>query len=212
MSTGLHRDLARISFETEKVRDIPEWAGQPKSWTQYKDRKLTTSAESHLFYHYGRTLGPGNYADVGVYRGGSVAALAHGMKDGGHRGTVYAVDLFDPHGESANSHPNADTPDILRAYFKANFPGIALEIRKGDSTEWGRKLHVPLRFAFIDADHNYAPCKADFEAWGRLVEVGGVLAFHDTDFDTVDQVVRELPLCWKLERHIFRTKAFRRVF
>lgn len=211
MSTGLHRDEARIDFSTEKVRDIPEWRDQPKNWTNYKERKLTSSAESHLFYHYGRTLGPGNYADVGVYRGGSVAALAHGMKDGGHRGAIYAVDLFDPSGDSANCCPNADTPEILDAYFRENFPRIRLELRRGDSTEWGRKTDVPLRFAFIDADHSYAACKADAEAWGRLVEFGGVLAFHDTDFDTVDQVIRELPKCWKLERHVFRTKAFRRV-
>lgn len=211
MSTGLHRELSRVDFKTEKVRDIPEWAYQPKSWTQYKERKLTSSGESHLFYHYGRTLGPGNYADVGVYRGGSVAALAHGMKDAGHAGTIYAVDLYGAGRDSVHCCPNADTPEILGAYFAANFPKVHLEICKGDSVEWGRRVQVPLRFAFIDADHSYEGCKADVGVWAPQVEVGGVLAFHDTDFDTVDQVIRELPKCWKLERHVFTTKAFRRV-
>lgn len=211
MSTGLNRDTSRISFETEKVRDIPDWSLQPKPYTAFRQKKLTSSAESHLFYHYGRTLGPGSYADVGVYRGGSVVALAHGMKDAGHAGVLYAVDLFDAGGDSANCQPNADTPAILRNYFDAFFPSIELRICQGDSSKWGRAVHAPLRFCFIDADHTYEGCKKDVEAWAPHVEVGGVLAFHDTDFDTVDQVIRELPPCWQLERHIFRTKAFRRV-
>ena len=56
MSTGLHREAARIDFTTEKVRDT-EWCGEPKPWTRYTERKLTSSGESHMLYHYGRTLG-----------------------------------------------------------------------------------------------------------------------------------------------------------
>lgn len=211
MSTGLVRDLSRVDFTTEKVRDVKDWALQPKPYTKYPERKLTSSAESHLFYHYGRTLGPGRYADVGAYRGASAAAVAHGLQDAGSYGRVYAVDYYEDTRDSRNCCPNGDIPEVLSAYFKANFPRVDLEVCKGHSTEWGLRLDVPFRFVFIDADHTYEGCKADVEAWSRLVEVGGVLAFHDVDFDSVDQVIRELPNCWKLERHVLRTKAFRRV-
>lgn len=211
MSTGLHREQSRISFGTEKVRDIPEWKHQPKSWTHYPERKLTTSAESHLLYHYGRTLGSGRYADVGAYRGASAAAIGHGLHDAGQYGRVYAVDLYGDTCDSRRCCPNADIPEKLAEYFKESFPRVELDVCKGDSAAWGRALDASFRFVFIDADHTYEGCKRDVEAWARLVEPGGVLAFHDTDFDSVDQVIRELPRCFKLERHVFTTKAFRRV-
>lgn len=211
MSTGIPRDLSRIDFKSEKVRDIPEWADQPKPWRQFKERKLMKSGELHLMYHYGRTLGPGNYADVGVYRGASTAAIAHGIKDSGYPSVVYAVDLFAGVSDSANDCPNQDTPEILRDYFTSKLLDVGLILCKGDSVEWGTHMTQPFRFVFIDADHSYEGCKADYEVWSRWVQPGGVLAFHDTDLDTVDQVVRELPSCWKLDRHVFTTKAFRRV-
>lgn len=210
MSTGLIRDVKRINLATEKVRDTP-WRREPKSWTQYPERKLTSSGESHMLYHYGRTLGPGRYADVGAYRGASTAAVAHGLKDAGSYGRVYSVDYFADTMDSSNCCPNHDTPEFLRRYFDATFPHVDLEICKGNSAEWGRRLDVPFRFVFIDAGHTYEDCKADVEAWSRLVEPGGVMAFHDTDFDSVNAVLEELPKCWKLEHHIFRSKAFRRV-
>ena len=211
MSTGMSRNLARVDFATEKVRDVPEWAQQPKSWAQYPERKLMASAEIHLLYHYASTLGPGRYADVGAYRGGSTAALGHGLHDAGSYGRVYSVDLFSGLGNSAHCCPNADTPEVLKSYFKRRFPRVDLEICKGESAEWGRRLDASFRFVFIDADHSYEGCKRDVEAWAPLVEPGGVLGFHDIDFDSVDRVIRELPEEWKLERHVFRTKAFRRV-
>lgn len=210
MTTGLHRDISRIDFTTEKVRDT-EWRADPKPWTKYPERKLTSSAESHLIYHYGRTLGPGRYADVGTYRGGTAAALGHGLQDAGSYARIYAVDYYSPIAQNSNSCPNADIPEKLSAYFKAHLPRVDLEICVGETSEWGRLFDQPLRFVFIDADHSYEGCKADVEAWSRLVEPGGVMAFHDTDFDSVNAVLDELPPCWKLEHHIFRTKAFRRV-
>lgn len=210
MSTGLHREASRIDFKTEKVRDT-EWRKDPKPWTQFGDRKLSTSGESHLIYHYAKTLGGGRYADVGSFRGASAAAMGHGLQAGGHYGRVYAVDYFAETGDSAHCCPNADTPGILSTYYREQLPEVDLVICKGHTGEWARKVHGPFRFVFIDADHSYEGCKADTEAWSVHIPVGGVMAFHDTDFDSVDQVIRELPSCWKLERHVFTTKAFRRV-
>jgi predicted O-methyltransferase YrrM len=207
----MRRRASRLNLLTEKVRDT-EWGKEHgRSWAKYTAKKLTTSAESHLLYHYGRTLGPGNYADVGVYRGASAAAIGHGLYDSRTNGTVYAVDLYEEPGVSINSCDNADVPTRLVNHFSEHIPTVGLAVCIGDSAEHGWNIQLPFRFVFLDADHHYEALKADVAAWGRLVEVGGVLAFHDVDFDSVHQVIQELPSEWKLERHVYSTKAFRRV-
>ena len=50
---------------------------------------------------------------------------------------------------------------------------------------------MEFNFLFIDANHSYAGCKADFENWSPLVRSGGEIAFHDANLDSVNQVVVE---------------------
>lgn len=165
----------------------------------------------HLLYRYPRLLGPGNYADVGVFRGASTVCMAQGLHDGGHRGTVYAVDLFeDPTPLDPHSSDNSDTPRLLQAYFAENYKSVGLEICIGDSGAVAQSLDVPFKFVFIDADHTYEGCKKDYLAWERLIVPGGMLAFHDANYDTVDRVIQEIDPHWELVRQIFTTKLFKR--
>jgi hypothetical protein len=46
-----------------------------------------------------------------------------------------------------------------------------------------------LDWVHIDADHSYAACKADIEAWAPKVKIGGVVAGHDyTDMNSATTV------------------------
>ena len=152
-----------------------------------------------------RHLGSGGYADVGAWHGGSTVTIAHGLKDGGHKGTVYSVDFFHTDTEG-HSIPTA--PDALRKYFDQHFEnhGIHLNLCVGESSTWGTMIDEPLKFVFIDADHHYEFCKKDFQAWGRLVVPGGVVAFHDCQFRSVNAVVEEAGPEWIQGRKIFSTR------
>lgn len=210
---------AALDYATEKLRDIPQWCREPKGWAPVRFKSKTTSGESHLLYRTARQLGEGNYADVGVYRGASTATLAAGLRDGGHHGTVYAVDLFGPLIGGGVTHidvaegcenwcGNEETPQLLRHYFDERFPEIDLEVWKGDSATIGLSLDIPFKFVFIDADHHYEGCMRDYLAWERLVTVGGMLAFHDTHLPGVNQVIEEIDPHWQLVHHIYSTKVF----
>jgi len=43
-----------------------------------------------------------------------------------------------------------------------------------------RKRTSDIDLLFIDGDHSYEACLADWRAYGPLVRKGGVVAFHDT--------------------------------
>lgn len=202
-----------LDYATEKIRDIPGWNLEHKGWAPQRFKSKTTSGESHLLYRTALQLGPGNYADVGVYRGASTVCLAAGLYDGGHHGTIYAVDLFAPlmHGdEYAHWSDNEHTPQLLRHHFDEHYPRIGLEVCQGDSCNIGFSLTgVPFKFAFIDADHSYEGCLKDYVAWERLIEPGGMLAFHDTHLPGVARVIEEIDPWWQLVHHIYSTKVFK---
>lgn len=202
-----------LDYATEKIRDIPGWNLEHKGWAPLRFKSKTTSGESHLLYRTARQLGPGNYADVGVYRGASTVCLAAGLHDGGHHGTIYAVDLFAPlmpGDDEGYEHwcDNEETPQLLRHHFDEHHPHIGLQVCAGDSSNVGFSLSVPFKFIFIDADHSYEGCLRDYVAWERLVEPDGMLAFHDTHLPGVAQVVSQIDPWWKLVHHIYSTKVF----
>lgn len=206
----LPRDSNLVNFKTEKARDL--WPGGTRPWVKAPFKRGTSSGESHLLFMLAWSLGPGNYADVGTLHGGSTVALAHGLNSGGHRGKVYSVDLF---GQRINGEKQGSvtTPAKLQAYFDKTFKDVELVICKGFSAEWAEKIQEKFKFVFIDADHSYENCKADTLGWAPKVEPGGYMAFHDSHFLSVDQVIREEmnPENWKQTHHVFTIKVFQRL-
>lgn len=188
---------------------VNKWKNDPLDWKKYRDLKNGSFAERRLLYRMPLELGPGSYADVGVLKGQSTACLMHGIHDIGGNGTVYAVDLFGTGQKNESGFKQA--PEWLKNYRKEQNLSSGLEILIGDSAEWGRRLNTPFRFVFIDADHSYAACKRDWEAWSRLVEVGGCVAFHDCHMLDVNRVISEIPDNWKLIEHVYSTKLFQRM-
>lgn len=200
-----------LDYATEKIRDIPGWKSEHKGWAPLRFKSKMTSGESHLLYRTARQLGPGNYADVGVYRGASTSCLAAGLRDGGHHGTIYAVDLFarfGPDDDIEQWSDNEYTPELLRYYFEEHHSDVHLQICAGDSFDFGVSLNLPFKLVFIDADHSHEGCMRDYVAWERLIEPGGMLAFHDTHLPGVARVVEEIDPWWELVHHIYSTKMF----
>lgn len=198
-----------IDSKTEKVRDVKDWAKDPKPYLKYPSKSKKSSAETHLLYRLSREVGAGNRADVGVLYGHSTAAMAHGLQDSRELGCIYSVDLFGKLGEDLHL-----VPSKLENYIEEqNLDKVQLYICKGDSSTWGWKLVAPFKLVFIDASHDYNDVKKDIVAWSRLIEKGGYLALHDSHFSTIDQAIREeIDLDkWKQEYYIYTTKVFRRL-
>lgn len=208
-SKSLDRDNSLLDFKTEKVKDLSEWKHSPKPWQGVGFKKHTTSSETHYLYELAKELG-GNVAEIGVMFGGNTVTMAYGLRDGPGKGKIYAVDYFGsiPKGPDSGSK---ETPENLLDYFTEHFPKIGLEICIGESAEVGRRLDAFLNLCFIDACHTYENCKNDFLAYSRLIVPNGVIAFHDTHFLGVNQVIQELGPEWQFMRQVFSIKTFRKL-
>lgn len=198
-----------LNWRTEKVRDIDDWAKHPKPYNEYKEKALLSSSEKHFLYHSAKRLGGGNYANLGTWGGVSAACMAYGLRDAGQTGTIYAVDIF--------SIPKVrHMPEKIPQNFRdlGLDKHVDLTICKGWTAEWAEKLKdVKFKFIFVDADHSYEACKEDFDLWSPMLEVGGEIAFHDCEYESVDNVMNEnlKEPEWKFVRQIWRIKQYKRV-
>lgn len=130
-------------------------------------------------------IAPANWAvvNLGVYKGASVAAMALGRKDvilAGAR-PVVAIDHF--LGSVGETFDVAVEGDI-QAIYQENLVRLGIEnlveTRAISSEQAVREWSDgPIGLLFVDASHDGASVRADFERWIPLVAKGGVVAFHD---------------------------------
>jgi predicted O-methyltransferase YrrM len=122
----------------------------------------------------------GAIANLGCARGISAGVMAHASSH-----PVYSVDLYEgSHGS------NAEKARELWSRLK-----VTVQQCIGSTDEWAEILtDVRFGLVFIDADHSYEACKADYENWGRLVMPGGRIAFHDNHMRAVRRVLKEVTL------------------
>lgn len=194
-----HKDASKVAHPG-KVKES-KWRNIEKPYTQYPhhSKNMHASVEGAYLHTRPETLGDGNYANLGVFRGYSTFAFACGLDKIKGKGKVYAVDLY-----------QYIEPEEMLRIFKEMKKDQYLEICKGFTHEWPEKLDVKFKFIFIDADHHYETCKQDFELWSPLLEDGGQIAFHDVDMITINKVIEELGSDWKLVDHVYRIKSFKR--
>jgi len=197
------RITEKKNLGTEKVRDT-RWAKDEKPYAKINFQTTMTSGESHLLYDAAKRLGPGNYANLGVFTGKSVYCLGHGLKHAEHFGTIYAIDVFHRQETKLQIEAISQVIDEILQY---------VVFCKGFTHDLANRLkHLSFRFVFIDADHYYETAKMDWDLWSSLVDVGGEVAFHDTHLESVDQVVQEIDYSkWELIDHIYTTKLFKKL-
>jgi hypothetical protein len=133
----------------------------------------------------------GDLIEIGVFAGGGTVKLARFARR--YHKKVYAVDIFDPGADKT------ETPDGVRmnVIYQAFLEGRSqLEVyeettRRFDNIitikEDSKRVRFPAEqkfmFGFIDGNHHPDYVKNDFSiVWPNLV-AGGVLGFHDYNFE-----------------------------
>jgi len=203
------RNLDLLDWKTEKVRDVDDWKKHAKPYTAYPEKGLHSSSEKHLFYTIGQQLGSANYANLGTWGGSSCACLAYGIQSVGQVGTIYAVDVF-------SIGKVKHMPRQIPKHFKdlKLDKNVDLKICKGLTSTWAHKLRdVKFKFIFVDADHSYDSCREDFDLWSPLLEVGGLMGFHDCEYEEVNTVLQESLVApkWEFVRQIWKTMLYKKV-
>ncbi len=210
VSMGITKMMDRGIKQPARVKDHSEWRNEPKPWgvPKYPHKSQHSSTEAHYLYRTALELGAGNYANLGVFRGGSVNFIAEGLRQRGEGGKVYGVDLFDTGGKCVNG---AETIENLTEVFEERGLMKYVEFCKGYTHEWPERLsHLKFKYIFVDADHYYESVKQDFELWSPLLEPDGLIGFHDTDMNTIDKFLTEDMDGWELVDHVYRIKSFRK--
>ena len=143
-----------------------------------------------------RRLPHGPVLEIGSYCGKSAVWLGAAAREVG--GTVFTVDhhrgseenqagwqhhdpdLVDP------SSGRIDTlPRLRHTLERTGLEDVVVAV-VGDSPTVARHWRTPLSLLFIDGGHGTEPAHADYEAWARGVQPGGLLVIHDVFPDPAD--------------------------
>ena len=153
---------------------------------------LLSRVEANFLYDTPARIGEGFYGDLGTFHGRSSACMAGGMLDNTVKAHIITVDSYDGRGIKGRFRKCLRTPESTRNNLKEKGLDSYVTIVKGVTAEVAKDFQdKEFVFIFIDADHSYKGCKADFEAWSSLVKSGGEVAFHDANKETVNLVVNE---------------------
>lgn len=174
---------------------------------------MLESSEGRVLQNLARDT-PGVVVEIGSYRGKSSAYLGRGIQQresfvppggiGEH--TLYCIDVWrrfaDYYPHKTNSVFNDDS--IYESWEgQTHAAGVRelirpLEMSSEDAHRWWTSDQGPnssIGVLFIDAAHDYAHARQDYDLWTPYVEAGGIVAFHDYGNprweDGVTQVVKE---------------------
>ena len=136
--------------------------------------------------------------EVGSWRGRSTTAIANHML-----GELWCVDAWkgklsmdDEAMYPGSEEEAAQAEREFLVNMKEHIAINRLYILKGSSdmaVDYLMANHGPVfDFIFIDADHSYEAVHHDIVEYGKLLQVGGILAGHDNWMPGVEQAVKEL--------------------
>jgi MMP 1-O-methyltransferase len=177
----------RFNEIVELTRNIQGWAHPHSLLTLYD---LAQQTPRH-----------GAVVELGSWKGLSAAWMGLALKDRGH-GQVYAVDTW----SGTSTEPgHADllkdyAPDQLYQEFLGNMQRLGLQETvtaiRADTRQAARQWQhgTSIALLYIDAGHEYADVRADFEHWAPNVIDGGVIVFDDVpSWPGPTRLITELP-------------------
>ena len=172
---------------------------------------LISRPEAEWLYRIPRVLGPGMYAELGTFRGRSACVLGETISKLPDSKLV-TVDAFDDRFVSRRFRiPDADIYKTVTDLFGSRGLSPYILAIQSDTAEAASQFtDDTFRFLFIDAGHSYEAVKADFEAWNNKVEQDGIIAFHDSYKNEIQDFHSEIA-GWKEFDRIDTLSVWRRV-
>jgi predicted O-methyltransferase YrrM len=138
--------------------------------------------EGDFLYSMVRSLRPTRTLEVGMANGLSSLFIAQALRDNG-TGTHTAIDPFqnsDWHGAGMALVKQAGLADLVEL----------VELPSHQALPDLERAGVRAEFAFVDGSHLFDYVLTDFLCVDRLLVDGGLIAFDDSDWPAVTQVIR----------------------
>jgi predicted O-methyltransferase YrrM len=127
--------------------------------------------------------------EIGSFQGRSTLAMSIGLRDGGCRGRLYAVD---PHADPAEGEHNLQ---LLRRNLERVGVSQLVEIVRVPSTDAAdRFADASVDLLFVDGDHEFEAVCMDILRWTPKLRPGAVVGFNDPFLPGVRRAVRHLVL------------------
>ncbi len=138
--------------------------------------------EGDLLYSLVRFLRPIVSLEVGLANGISALYIAQALHDNGS-GSHLAIDPF--------QHADWQDAGLLALERAGLAPLVSVDQRLShwvlpDLEQKGLRI----QFAFVDGSHQFDYVMSDFLGIDRILDVGGLIAFDDSDWPAITQVIR----------------------
>jgi MMP 1-O-methyltransferase len=155
-----------------------------------------TNREGQLLYSLAAACtGKGVIVEIGSWKGKSTVWLAKGVEVSGKTTVIYAIDPHTGSPEHQKDNAKVWTFDEFQSNIrKAGVESLIKPIIKF-SAEAVTHIQNPIELLFIDGAHEYDAVLEDYELYAPLVCEGGFIAFHDTPWPGVDQLMGEVLPC-----------------
>lgn len=111
--------------------------------------------------------------EIGSKKGTSAFVMASVAKV-----PIYCIDMWDLTFVGDTRLPNHLNKHNFDLFCK-NLRGLNVTSIKGLSSEIAKVWEKPIGLLFIDGDHSYSGCKADYEGFSKHIVSGGCLVIHD---------------------------------
>ena len=138
------------------------------------------------------SVSEGVILEIGSWQGASSAVIGRAAQV-----PVYCIDMWDLTVDYIKRRPEHK---VARNYelFSENTRGLNVTGVKGISAEIAKVWDKPIGLLFIDGNHSYEECKADYNGFAKHIIPGGYLVFHDYEdkFPGVQKLVDEIKDGW----------------
>jgi len=132
----------------------------------------TTDAERECMFRHAQSRK--RLAEIGVWEGVTARQLRESMDSDA---IYFAIDPY-PVGRLGFSTQKIIAHSTLEKCRRGRV--VWIEDTGVNSARYPEVAKQPIDFLFIDGDHSYEGLKGDWHAWNPLIEIGGIVALHDS--------------------------------